>query len=208
MHKSRIWTICLLACGIMAAVAADMRSPDDPAKTKPLPVGAQAPAFVVRDADGKPFPFTPAKLARPALLIFYRGGWCPYCNAHLKDLRRSEPKLVALGYDVLFLSTDRPEILHSSLKEDMSYRLLSDNEVRAARAFGVAFRLDDATFEKYKGYGIDLEATQGATHHELPIPAVFIVDRRGIIRFVHANPDYKVRLDAARLMAAAEAAVK
>lgn len=200
-------TLLVSAATVFNALGADMRSPDDPAKVMPLAVGAKAPAFTVRDAEGKPFDFTPSKLNKPALLIFYRGGWCPYCNANLKDLRQVEPKLVALGYDVLFLSTDRPAILHSSLKEDMNYRLLSDNEVHAARAFGIAFRVDDATYEKYKGYGIDLEVSQGAKHHELPVPAVIIVDRKGIIRFMHANPDYTVRLDAASVLAAAEAAV-
>jgi peroxiredoxin len=198
----------LLTAMAVTAFGADTRSPDDPTKVKPLAVGAPAPAFTVLEADGKPFHFVPSKLAKPVLLIFYRGGWCPYCNAHLKDLRLVEPKLVTLGYDVLFLSTDRPAILRSSLKEAVSYRLLSDNEVRAARAFGIAYRLDDLTFEKYKGYGLDLEDTQGAKHHELPVPAVIIVDRKGIVRFVHVSPDYKVRLDAASISAAAEAALR
>jgi len=197
-----------LAATAASAFGADGRSPDDPTKIRPLAVGAHAPAFTVRDADGKPFHFAPSKLAKPVLFIFYRGGWCPYCNTHLKDLRLVEPKLVSLGYDVLFLSTDRPEILRTSLKEAVSYRLLSDNEVRAARAFGIAYRMDDATYEEYKGYGLDLEDTQGAKHHELPVPAVIIVDRKGIVRFVHVGPDYTVRLDAASITAAAEAAVR
>jgi len=194
--------VCLLAVGAIAAA----KSPDDPAKVSPLKVGTPAPAFVAREADGKPFNFNPGKLARPTMLIFYRGGWCPYCNAHLKDLRTVVPKIRTLGYDVLFLSTDRPEILVSSLKEPVDYHLLSDNDVNAARAFGVAFRLDDATFEKYKTYGLDLEQTQGAKHHELPVPAVFIVDRSGTIRFAHTNPDYTVRLPAADVLAAAQKA--
>jgi peroxiredoxin len=198
----------LLAATAVTAFGADARSPDDPARIRPLAVGAPAPAFTVRDADGKPFHFAPSKLAKPVVLIFYRGGWCPYCNAHLKDLRVTEPKLVAMGYEMLFLSTDRPEILRTSLKEAVSYRLLSDNEVRAARAFGIAYRMDDATYEKYKGYGLDLESTQGAKHHELPVPAVIIVDRKGIVRFVHVDPDYTVRLDAASISAAAEAALR
>lgn len=209
MRKAGMFSIWLIAAGsIMTALAAETLSPDDPTKVTPLAVGARAPAFTVREADGKPFSFTPSKLSKPTLLIFYRGGWCPYCNGHLKELRAVEPKLVALGYDVLFLSTDRPEILHSSLKEDVSYRLLSDNEVHAARAFGIAFRMDDTTYEKYKTYGLDLEASQGAKHHELPVPAVFIVDRKGIVRFAHANSDYTVRLDAASLAAAAESALR
>jgi peroxiredoxin len=209
MRTTALLSMWLFLASLAAsAFGADARSPDDPAKIRPLAVGTQAPAFTVRDTDGKPFHFAPSKLAKPVLFIFYRGGWCPYCNAHLKDLRLVEPKLVSLGYDVLFLSADKPEILRTSLKEAVSYRLLSDNEVRAARAFGIAYRMDDATYEKYKGYGLDLEDTQGAKHHELPVPAVIIVDRKGIVRFVHVGPDYTVRLDAASISAAAEAALR
>jgi peroxiredoxin len=188
---------------IAMAGAVGAASPDDPAKVKPLAAGTPAPAFTVREADGRPFRFEPDALAKPAMLIFYRGGWCPYCNAHLKDLRTAVPEVAALGYDVLFLSTDRPEILRSSLKEPVDYHLLSDSDVNAARAFGVAYRMDDATYQKYKGYGLDLEQTQGAKHHELPVPAVFIVDRAGTIRFAHSNSDYKIRLPAAEVVAAA-----
>ena len=191
---------------IAMAAAASAASPDDPAKVKPLAVGASAPAFTVREARGYQFRFQPQKLTRPVMLIFYRGGWCPYCNAHLKDLRSTVPQVAALGYDVLFLSTDRPQILRSSLEEPMDYHLLSDSDVNAARAFQIAYRMDDATYQKYKSHGLDLEQTQGATHHELPVPAVFIVDRSGTIRFAHTNPDYTLRLPAARILEAARAA--
>jgi peroxiredoxin len=196
----------VLALVLAAAAVAGTPSPADPALVKPLAAGAFAPAFTAREADGKPFRFEPKKLSKPTMLIFYRGGWCPYCNAHLKDLRTAVPQVAALGFDVLFLSTDRPEILRTSLKEPVDYHLLSDNEVHAARAFGVAFRLDDATYAKYKTYGIDLEETQGARHHELPVPAVFIVDAAGKVRFAHTNSDYTQRLPAADVVKAAEAA--
>ncbi len=83
------------------------------------------------------------------------------------------------------------------------FTLLSDASMSAARAFGIAFRVDDATFARYKSFGIDLEAASGQTHHELPVPAVFILDRAGVIRFAHANPDYTVRLAAEPLLEAA-----
>jgi hypothetical protein len=62
------------------------------------------------------------------------------------------------------------------------------------------------TLAKMKTYGIDLEATQGTTRHELPVPSVFIVDRSGVVRFRHYDPDYTVRLDAALVLAAAKSA--
>ena len=206
-HFNRMLMSAGLALGL-ALTAAAAPSPGDPAKVKPLAVGADAPAFTVREADGKPFKFVPGKLSKPTMLIFYRGGWCPYCNAHLKDLRTAVPQVTALGLDVLFLSTDRPEILRSSLKEPVEYHLLSDNEVNAARAFGIAFRMDDVTYAKYKSYGLDLEETQGAKHHELPVPAVFIVDGKGKIRFAHTNADYTQRLPAADVVKAAQASLR
>ncbi|MGH8238192.1 MAG: peroxiredoxin-like family protein [Steroidobacteraceae bacterium] len=191
----------------VAALAETPAVPDEPTKVKPLQAGAAAPAFTVRDATGEPFRFEPKALQKPAVMIFYRGGWCPYCNAHLGQLRKAEPQLLAMGYAVLFLSADRPELLRSSLKEkDINYTLLSDANMNAARAFGIAFRVDDATVEQYKKYNIDLEAASGATHHELPVPAVFIVDRTGVIRFAHSNPDYKVRLSGEEILAAARKA--
>jgi peroxiredoxin len=208
MHLTRSLTTALLTLTLAAAAAAGGASPDDPARVKPLEVGVTAPAFSAREADGKPFRFEPTKLSKPTMLIFYRGGWCPYCNAHLKDLRTAVPQVSELGFDVLFLSTDRPAILRSSLKEPGDYHRLSDSEVNAARAFGVAFRLDAATYAKNQSYGHDHEETQGATHHELPVPAVFIVDRKGTIRFAHTNADYTQRLPAAEVVEAAQRSLR
>jgi peroxiredoxin len=180
--------------------------PDDPSKVVPVEVGAKAPAFTAQEVDGRPFRFDPAALREPVVLIFYRGGWCPYCNLHLKDLQTVEPKIIALGYRVLFLSTDRPELLYSSLKEKVNYHIVSDASLAAARAFGVAYRLDDETVRKMQSYGVDLDATQGSRIHELPVPSVFIVDRTGVVRFRYFNADYKVRLDAASVLRAAQLA--
>ena len=186
--------------------AAHAAVPSDPAQVTPLKVGVAAPAFTVRNPDGSDHVFDPKHLKKPVVLIFYRGGWCPFCNAHLGALKKIEPDLLRLGYDLAFLSTDKPEILYSSLKEpDIHYTLLSDARMTASRAFGLAYRLDDATYQKYKTFGLDLEATQGETHHELPIPAVYIIDRKGVIRFAHSDPDYKVRLAPEPLLAAAKA---
>jgi peroxiredoxin len=122
----------------------------------------------------------------------------------LNDLRLVEPKLRALGFEIVFLSTDRPEILYSSLKAtDIRYTLLSDSRLEAANAFHVAYHLDEATIAKQKQYGVDLEATTGTTQHELPVPSVFIIDTTGTIRYVYSNPDYKVRLASDALLTAA-----
>ncbi len=179
--------------------------PNDPTRVVPLAVGAEAPDFSATGKDGTVRAFHPRTFQKPTVVIFYRGGWCPYCNTQLSDMRLVEPKLRQSGFEVVFLSTDRPAILYSSLKaEKINYTLLSDSKLEAARAFHVAYRLDAATLAQLKGYGIDLDSTTGQPLHELPVPSVFIIDRTGVIRFVYSNPDYTVRLAADALWDAAK----
>lgn len=190
---------CLMVVGFAA-----QRVPDKAEDARPLRVGAMAPAFKAKTPDNHTFRFNTIGRKKPAALIFYRGGWCPYCNTHLQELRNAIPQLKKAGYEVLFLSADRPEILHDSLKEPLpDYTLLSDASMEVARSFGLAFRVDDATIEKYRKHGINLEKSSGYPHRQLPVPAVYLIGPDGKIEFVYANPDYKVRLKADELLAAA-----
>ncbi len=123
------------------------------------------------------------------------------------QLQKIESQLTELGYQILAINADRPEKLaEAAEKNSLTYTLLSDSQLIAARAFGVAFRVDDDMFGKLKGFGIDLEEASGETHHGLPVPAVFVVDTDGKIHFQYANPDYKVRVDTEVLLSAARAA--
>lgn len=195
-------TAAVAAADELGVVAADANL------VQPLSAGAKAPKFWARKPDGTRYEFDPASRAAPAVMIFYRGGWCPYCNAHMGQLKAAEATLRQRGYEVLFMSSDRPEILFSSLKDDIEkevahYTLLSDADAQVARAFGVAFQVDAATVEQYKGFGIDLEQTQGNAAHVLPVPSVFVIGKDGKIVFAHFDPDYKERLSAEKLLAVA-----
>ena len=107
------------------------------------------------------------------------------------------------------LSADRPAKLGETLQKNMlSYTLLSDARMLASRAYGIAFHLDDASVERYLGFGIDLEDVSGEKHHLLPVPSVFLVDTDAVIRFAYSNPDYKERIRTDALMAAARELVK
>ncbi|MGR3218317.1 MAG: redoxin domain-containing protein [Candidatus Anammoxibacter sp.] len=127
----------------------------------------------------------------------------------LGQLRTIETELVRLGYLVIAVSPDSPETLSEYVEQnEYNYILLSDSKLVAAKAFGVAFKLDDATVAKYRTFGIDVVEASGETHHMLPVPSVFIIDKDGIVRFVHVNPDYKVRLGTVELLKAARGVVK
>jgi peroxiredoxin len=193
----------VLSLGVTSGVALADFAPNAQS-AQPLTVGTHAPDFEALRADGSRYVFKATQLTRPYVLIFYRGGWCPYCNAQLADLHEVEPRLKAAGFEVLFLSTDRPALLYSSLKDQkVPYTLLSDPGLAAAQAFHVAFHLDDAAYAQQLKWGIDLEKTTGTKAHALPVPSVFLVDASGVIRFVYSNPDFKVRLGAQELWNAA-----
>ena len=178
--------------------------PDSAQDLQPLGVGRKAPTATLRRPDGRELDLAYLYKSKPTVLIFYRGGWCPYCNTHLGQIAAAEGELLAMGYQVLAISPDRPEELAKTVdKQHLTYDLLSDSDMVLARAFGLAFRVDDQTLEKYRGFGIDLERSSGRSHHLLPAPAVYIVDTQGVVRFVHWDPDYKKRLAPEALLKAA-----
>lgn len=172
-----------------------------------LEAGKAAPDVTLRTADGEPFDLGEAYAKQPTVILFYRGGWCPYCNTHLQEVAEIQPQLEQMGYQVLAVSPDRPaELRKTAGEQELDYRLLSDADMEAAKGFGVAFEVDPQTITRYKGYGIDLEQASGRDHHMLPVPSVYLVDTSGRIVFAHSNPDYKVRLSKQAMLAAARQA--
>ena len=106
------------------------------------------------------------------------------------------------------MSADQPSNLQPSIdKHELGYTLLSDKTMAAARAYGIAFTMTDEDLEIYEGYGIDLEAASGETHHQLPVPSVFIYND-GRMTFQYVNPDYRVRAPGDVVLAVARAAAQ
>lgn len=178
---------------------------------EPLLVGQTVPQFVVRTVDDESFSFDPENLERPVMLVSFRGGWCPFCNMHLSELRNVVPEIDAMGVDVLFLSGDRPELLYQSLKREtqedidaLDYRILSDADASAAIALGIAFKASTATIESRNNRGQDIADSSMLLHGTLPVPSVFAINTDGVITFAYVNADYKVRLPATELLQAAK----
>jgi peroxiredoxin len=175
----------------------------------PLQVNAHVPELILMGLDGRPFDLNAAIALKPSILVFYRGGWCQYCAAQLAQLQEKAQTLKELGYQIIVISPDRPDKIKKSLEmKQYSYQFLSDSYNIGSKAFGIAYRLNDEENKQYKTLGIDVETASGRKDHVLPVPAIFIVDSSGQIKFVYANPDFRVRLDNEQLIAAATTAVK
>ena len=201
-----------LACSVSIQHGhADVPIAETAADIKPLRKGQYAPRFSVETVDGDTFDFDPRNLERPAIVITFRGGWCPYCNMYLSELRHVLPEISDLDLDLMFLSGDRAELLYSSLSEEtqadidgLGYALYSDANASAAVAFGIAFRAADSTIERRRKKGQDIDESSMDRHGVLPVPSVFAIDTDGVIRYAYSNADYKVRVPADDLLEVAQ----
>jgi peroxiredoxin len=156
----------------------------------PLLYGEKIPAVVLQDISGQDFDLNKAVAEKPTILIFYRGGWCPYCSKQLSALQDIAPELEKTGYQIIALCTDAPEGLkQSASKVKLNYTLLSDADLSVSKQFGIAYKAP-------KSYWEFLPKTTGGKNVDLllPVPSVFILDKTGIIHFEYINPDFKQRL--------------
>lgn len=172
---------------------------------KPIQPGVKVPDVTVRNLENKEVKLGEVVKGKRTIVIFYRGGWCPFCNKHLSELGAAKEEFTKMGYQVVAISPDTPTELNKTLdKSELDFTLVSDSKADAMKAFGVAYRMPDEVFSTYKNnYNIDVEAASGQNHHILPVPALFLIDEKGMVRFTHANPDIRVRMSSKEVLEAA-----
>ncbi len=169
----------------------------------PLEVGHEIPDVTLKDPFGNDTDLQNLISKKPTLLIFYRGGWCPYCNTHLSQLAEVEGELYDMGIQILAISPDKPSYLkESAMEHELNYKLLSDSDMNAAKQFGLAFKVDTTTVNRYKRNGLDLAERSGHDHYLLPVPAAFLVDTNATIQYRYFNPDYTVRIENNEILSA------
>ena len=183
-----------------------------PEQVTPLLNGLTIPAVNLTTAANQSIALKQLVQQKPSVLVFYRGGWCPYCNTQLAGLRDIEPKLNALGYQLLAISPQAPKAVTDSQANTkgaaLNYRLLSDQPLDVARAFGLAYYLDDKTTALYKGsYGIEL-TYDNTGKAVLPVPAVYILNSKAEVQFSYVHINYKTRLEPELLLLAAKLAAE
>jgi len=177
---------------------------DYPAKAEdisPLLIGEMIPMQELTDVKGGAIDIGKVISQKPTILVFYRGGWCPYCNMQLSGLQEIEKELIGLGYQVVAVSTDKPDNLQSSIdKGHLTYTLLSDADLSLAKKMGIVFKAPIA-YHKF------LPETSGEKNTDmlLPVPSVFILNKNGEIRFEYIEPNFKERISPNLLQAAAGA---
>ncbi|HVI45165.1 MAG TPA: peroxiredoxin-like family protein [Chitinophaga sp.] len=164
--------------------------------------GAMAPDFMAKDQHGKTISLKDQLMKGPVVLVFYRGQWCPYCNKALKQLEDSLPMIKAKGAGVIAVSPEVPENVNKTVKKTgATYPVLFDDGMKIMKQYDVAYDVDPKTIEKYKGYGIDFNTANGSNGAHLPVPAVFVINKKGVVTYRHFDPDYKNRAAVSTILA-------
>ena len=93
-------------------------------------------------------------------------------------------------------------------EKELSYALLSDNDLVASTAFGLTYYVSDELLARLIDNGHDIKKASGHDHRLLPVPAVFMINTDGIIAYKYVNPNYKVRMEPSVILAAAKTMVQ
>src|SRR5271156_5705154 len=173
-----------------------------------LRVGQSAPDFTLPDAFGNPVSVS-ALLARgPVVISFYRGEWCPFCNIELRALQQAQPTMEQLGATLIAISPEKPDHgIVAAEKNNLTFPVLSDFGNKVAQQFGIVFQVGEELKEFSKNvFKNDLALRNGEDSYQLPVPATFVIDTTGIIRFAHVDVDYMTgRAEPEAVVAALEA---
>lgn len=187
-HTMGLIVALLAPVWAFAESAAPAASPE---AVNPIAVGEKIPDVSVQNAKGEDVNLRALVAEKPTALIFYRGGWCPFCNKALAAWESRLDEVKGAGGKFIAISPEKPELARgTSKKSHLSYVVLSDSTNKAAEAFDVLFTVDAETRKKYEGYGIDLGEANASGEWKLPHPATFIIDRQGVVRYAHVDPDY------------------
>jgi len=169
-----------------------------------IAAGDSLESFTLDDANGIPITLDQLVAEGPAVFVFYRGGWCPYCNLALRTYQRELlPELDRFGSRLVAISPQSPDqSLSTAEKAELDFTVLSDPASRLARRIGISFQQSEDVLEAQRKLGLDLAQVNAEGSIELPRPTVLIVDQDHTVRFVDVQPDYTARTEVADILRA------
>ena len=156
--------------------------------------GDMAPVFTLRDGHGHEVSSQEFLAKGPLVVSFYRGVWCPYCNAELQALEATLPMIREAGANLVAIS---PQLAVNSQKSErvnqLSFPILSDPNNLVADSFGLRYALPNYLVDLYKRLKNSLPAFNGDDSWTLPMPARYVIAPDRTIVYAEVNPDYTQR---------------
>ena len=173
------------------------------------PAGVARPGTQLADAELLDVHGAPTSLYRAAgdhfaVLVFYRGVWCPYCNVALSAYQRHLlPALTERGVRLAAVSPQAPDgSLSMQDKHDLGFTVLSDPGNGIARTLGILTKPSDEARAAQLELGLDLTAVNADGTTGVPMPTVAILDAGHVLRWIDVHPDYSTRTEPAQVISA------
>jgi peroxiredoxin len=167
-----------------------------------IAVGDTLDPFTLTDANEQSVSLEQLVESGPAVIVFYRGGWCPYCNIALRTYQAELLPQLA-GARLVAISPQTPDqSLSTAEKAELKFTVLSDPGARLAHRIGIAFEQAPDVLDAQRQLGLDLTQVNAEGATDLPRPTVLIVDQDRTVRFVDVQPDYTARTEVADILAA------
>ncbi len=165
-------------------------------ESKALKVGDMIPTVSLSNAVGKKVLLSPENSSAPTIILFYRGGWCPYCNIELNYYQENLSYIKSKGCEFVAISPELPDnSLNLKEKENLEFEILSDIKSELGSKFGIAAPRPSAFITMIAKLGLNLSDSYGSEGDHLPIPSRFLVDASGKILYRSFNPNYRERVD-------------
>lgn len=158
--------------------------------------GDSFPNFALPNTDNETCSFSDLLANGPLVISFYRGAWCPYCNLEIKALQQRLPEINAAGGQLVAISPQLPDKSADQIvNSKLDFEVLSDIEKKLAKECGLVFTLPESLHPIYAAWQLDIPGHNGDNSFELPIPATYIIDTDGVVRYAHIDMDYTKRLE-------------
>lgn len=168
---------------------------------KSIKKGLNVPKASVVDLKNNKIPLKQLSHSKYTLLTFYRGHWCPYCLLELKEYQSKLSDFKEEGIAVIGLAPDTlKEIKKMKKKHHLTFPIYRDENLEAAKAFGIKFALDNELKGVYQKFGIDLAQSQGNSQDSLPLPGTYVWNQKGEIVYAFVNPDYRKRAEPSEVL--------
>ncbi|WP_242631946.1 peroxiredoxin-like family protein [Rubripirellula amarantea] len=142
----------------------------------------------------------------PVVLMWYRGGWCPYCNIQLRAMQQSLDKIENAGARLVVLTPELPEKAKETAEASgISIVALHDQDLALAKKYGIVFELPEVIAPMYQAR---LPEYNGNSALELPLSATYVINSSGKITYAFLDADYKKRAEPSEVIEAVKAAAK
>jgi len=177
-----------------------------------VPAGVSAPGAVMPDGElldvhGGATSLALVRAGRPAVVVFYRGAWCPFCNIALRTYQAElAPALADRGVAMVAVSPQKPDgSLTAAETNELSYSVVSDPGNQIASALGIVTEPSAQAVAAQKKLGLELAEHNADGGRRLPMPTTVVVDDTGVIRWIDVHPNYTARSEVSDILAAVDA---